>query len=96
MRTKKKILNDLNPVFPDYIRAPYPFLKKKHYKKDEKEEQFKKFKEMLQKNQLNTPSCESMDQMLMYAKFMKDLLSGKQHLRDDENFILVENCSPII
>lgn len=34
-RTEKYILNDPNPVFPN-IKAPYPFLKKKLEKKDEK------------------------------------------------------------
>ncbi|XP_050915725.1 uncharacterized protein LOC127130802 [Lathyrus oleraceus] len=37
-----------------------------------------------------------MDQMLVYAKFMKELLSRKRHLRDDKNIILDEECISII
>ncbi|XP_050920382.1 uncharacterized protein LOC127138018 [Lathyrus oleraceus] len=36
-----------------------------------------------------------MDQMSVYAKFMKELLYQKQHLRDDENVVLAEECSDI-
>lgn len=28
-RTKKKILNELNPELPNYVKPPYPFIKKK-------------------------------------------------------------------
>ncbi|CAJ2636002.1 unnamed protein product [Trifolium pratense] len=34
--------------------------------------------------------------MPIYAKFMKDLLSGKRKLRDDENVALSEECSTIL
>ncbi|XP_045798028.1 uncharacterized protein LOC123892270 [Trifolium pratense] len=34
--------------------------------------------------------------MPIYAKFMKDLLSGKRKLRDDENVALSEECSAIL
>ncbi|XP_058764328.1 uncharacterized protein LOC131637776 [Vicia villosa] len=37
-----------------------------------------------------------MDQMSVYAKFMKELLSEKRRLRDDENVVLAEECSAII
>ncbi|XP_050916574.1 uncharacterized protein LOC127131700 [Lathyrus oleraceus] len=37
-----------------------------------------------------------MNQIPVYAKFMKEILSGKWHLRDDENVILVEECSDVI
>lgn len=77
-RTKKHILIDPNYVLPDYIKTPYPFLKDKHKKKDEKEEQFKNFKEMFRRIQVNIPFYEAMDQMLVYAKFIKELLSGEK------------------
>lgn len=34
--------------------------------------------------------------MHVYAKFMKELLSGKRNLKHDENIGLVEECSAII
>lgn len=51
---------------------------------------------MLQNIQVNILLCEVMDQILMYAKFMKDLLTGKRRMRDNENVILAEECSHII
>lgn len=66
--------NSPNLEFPNYIKAPYPVLKKKHDKKDEKEEQFKNFKEMLQKIQVNVHFCKAMDRIPVYTKFMKEAL----------------------
>lgn len=34
--------------------------------------------------------------MPLYAKFMKEILLGKQKLRNDENIILDEKCNAII
>lgn len=70
-------------------------MKERSKKKDEKDEQFKKFKEMFRKIQVNIPLCEAMDQIPVYDKFMKELLSGKLCLTDDENIVLVEECSVI-
>ena len=45
-RTKDQILNELNPPLPDYLKLPYPIIKKKLVKEDETE-MFEKCKEML-------------------------------------------------
>lgn len=57
--------------------------------------QFKKFMEMLNKIQVNT-FREALEQMHVYAKFMKEILSGKQNLKHNENIALAEECSVII
>jgi hypothetical protein len=46
--------------------------------------------------QINVPFNEALEQMPVYAKFMKDLLSGKRNLKDDENVALSEECSAIV
>ncbi|XP_045802710.1 uncharacterized protein LOC123896356 [Trifolium pratense] len=55
---------------------------------------------MLRKNQSPTSQGTweraALEQMPIYAKFMKDLLSGKRKLRDDENVALSEECSAIL
>lgn len=51
-RTKKKILNDPNPELPDYVKPPYPFIKKKPLQGD-KSGLFTRFKEMLTKLQVS-------------------------------------------
>lgn len=35
IRAKNKILNQPNPELPNYIKPPYPIIKKKHLKEDE-------------------------------------------------------------
>lgn len=57
---------------------------------------FKKFIEMLTSLQVNIPFCDALEQMLVYAKFMKELLNGNQKLKDDENVALTEKYSAII
>ncbi|CAJ2668382.1 unnamed protein product [Trifolium pratense] len=93
-KTKKQILEDCGKeqIIPPYVKLPYPHLKKK---KDKEEGQFKKFMEMFTKLQVNVPFGEALEQMPVYAKFMKDLLSGKRKLKDDENIALSEECSAI-
>lgn len=34
--------------------------------------------------QVNIPFCDALEQMPLYAKFMKDLLNGKHKLKDDK------------
>ena len=58
---------------PPYVKLLYPHLSKK---KEKQEGQFKKFMELCSQLQVNIPFSEVLDQMLVYAKFMKDLLTG--------------------
>ncbi|KAK2436917.1 hypothetical protein QL285_021877 [Trifolium repens] len=80
-------------VIPSYVKLPYPHIRKK---KEREEGQFKRFVELLGNLQINVPFSEALEQMPVYAKFMKDLLSGKRKLRDDENIALSEECSVIL
>ena len=80
-------------VIPSYVKLPYPHLGKK--KKNE-EGQFKKFMELFSQLQVNIPFGEALNQMPLYAKFMKELLTGRKRPRDDENIALSENCSVIL
>jgi len=76
-----------------YVKLPYPHLSKK---KEKQEGQFKKFMELFTQLKVNIPFSEALDQMPMYAKFMKDLLTGRRKPIDDENIALSENCSVIL
>lgn len=51
---------------------------------------------MLNKIQFKIPSCEALEQTHVYAKFMKEFLSGKRELKNDENLTLAEECNVII
>ena len=52
--------------------------------------------ELFSQLQVNIPFGEALDQMPVYAKFMKELLTGRRKPKDDENIALSENCSAIL
>ena len=93
-KSKSQLLKemDLPQVVPSFVNLPYPHLAKK---KKKKEGQFKKFMELFSQLQVNIPFREALDQMV-YAKFMKELLTGRRKPKDDENIELSENCSAIL
>lgn len=76
IRNKKKIVNEPNSDPPDYVKTPYPILKKKP-KKEMEVGQFKMFMDMQTKMHVNNILCEALKQMLVYAIFMKEVLLGK-------------------
>jgi len=94
-KSKSELLKDGDKpqVIPSYVKLPYPHLAKK---KKKEEGQFKKFMELFSQLHVNIPFKEALDQMFVYAKFMKELLTGRKKPKDDENIALSENCSAIL
>ncbi|CAJ2636922.1 unnamed protein product [Trifolium pratense] len=93
-KNKSKILKDgekAQVVLP-HEKLPYPH-KKKSKRKDI---DFKKFMEMFNSLQVTTPFMEALEQMPMYAKFMKELLTKKRKPKEDETVLLTEECSAIL
>jgi len=90
-KSKSQILKDWDKpqVVPSYVKLPYPHLAKN---KKKEESQFKKFMELFSQLQVNIPFGETLDQMLVYAKFMKELLTGKRKPKDDENIAPIGLC----
>ena len=84
---------DKPQVVPSYVKFPYPHLAKKKKKEDS---QFKKFMELFSQLRVNIPFGEALDQMHVYAKFMKELLIGRRKPKDDENIAISENYSAIL
>jgi hypothetical protein len=52
--------------------------------------------ELFSQLQVNIPFGEALDQMPLYVKFMKELLTGRKKPKDDENIALSKNCSDIL
>lgn len=52
--------------------------------------------EVFSQLQVSIPFSEALDQMPIYAKFMKELLTDRRRPKDDENIALFENCSAIL
>lgn len=69
------------------MKPPYPILKKK-IKKETEVGKFKKFMDILTKLKVNIPSCEALEKIMLYEKYMKDLLIGKCKLKYNENIAL--------
>ncbi|XP_022843250.1 uncharacterized protein LOC111366787 [Olea europaea var. sylvestris] len=59
------------------------------------DKQFQKFLDMFKKLHINIPFAETLAQMRSYAKFMKDILSNKRQLEDNETVTLTEECRSI-
>ena len=78
---------------PPIISPPLPFPQRLQKKK--LDSQFSKFLEIFKKIQINIPFVDAMQQMLNYAKFMKEVMAKKRKLEDYETIKLTEECSVI-
>ncbi|XP_016173567.1 uncharacterized protein LOC107616080 [Arachis ipaensis] len=65
-------------------------------KEENKENQYSKILEVFRKLQINISFIEALKQMHLYTKFMKELLSKKKTLREDETMVMTKECSSII
>ncbi|XP_050919059.1 uncharacterized protein LOC127136555 [Lathyrus oleraceus] len=86
------LVEDKEKVPKPIIKFPYPPRQKK---KDQHEKKIEKFLEMFKKLEINIPFYEALEQMPIYAKFMKDIISKKCSTNIDP-IILTETCSAII
>ncbi|XP_015949297.1 uncharacterized protein LOC107474211 [Arachis duranensis] len=80
-------------VLRSYVpKAPYP----QRLMKNAKDNQFSKFLEIFKRLQINIPFAEVLEQMPLYAKFLKELMTKKRSWRNDKTVVLTEECSTII
>ncbi|XP_050876102.1 uncharacterized protein LOC127079776 [Lathyrus oleraceus] len=80
------------PPPPYKLKIPYP----RRLAKTKNEGQFKKFIELLKQLHVTIPFTEAIIQMASYAKFLKEILSNKKKLEDDETMTFTIECSTII
>ncbi|XP_047165398.1 uncharacterized protein LOC124834688 [Vigna umbellata] len=71
---------------------PYP----KILSRKEKEGQFYRFMALFKKLEITIPFSEALQQMLSYARFMKDLLTKKRKYIEEDTIEVQRNCSAII
>ncbi|KAL4315479.1 hypothetical protein AHAS_Ahas15G0189200 [Arachis hypogaea] len=71
---------------------PYP----QRFKGENKEKQYSKFLEILKTLHINIPFIEALEQMPLYAKFMKELLTKKKSLKEGQMVVMTRECSAII
>ena len=60
------------------------------------DKQFWKFLDVFRKLHINIPFAEALEQMPIYAKFMKDILSKKRKLENFKMVALTEESSAIL
>ncbi|CAJ2644746.1 unnamed protein product [Trifolium pratense] len=77
------------------VHAKLPYPRKKKAKAND-HQHFKKFMKMLHDLQINIPFAEVLEQMPVYAKFMKELMTKKRKPLDDDTVEMTEECSAII
>jgi hypothetical protein len=66
------------------------------WKKQGEEKQFSKFLDVFRSLKMDLPFVEALEAMLIYAKFIKEILSKKRKLQKDETVALIVECSAII
>ena len=71
---------------------PFP----QRLQKSRREEQFSKFLDIFKKIEINIPFAEAINQMLNYAKFMKEILSKKKKIAEEGIVNLTATCSAVI
>ncbi|XP_015955196.1 uncharacterized protein LOC107479583 [Arachis duranensis] len=80
-------------VEKSYIPSlPYP----QWFKRELKDQQFPKFLKVFKKLEINIPLAEALEQMPLYAKFLKELINQKRSQNEKETVILTQECSAVI
>ena len=71
---------------------PFP----QRLQKARREEQFSKFLDIFKKIEINIPFAEVINQMPIYAKFLKEILSKKRKIAEEGIVNLTATCSVVI
>jgi hypothetical protein len=77
---------------PSTQHLPYPQVPTKK----DKERQYARFLDIFKRLQISLPFSEALEQMPTYAKFMKEILTKKRKLNEEETIQLDASCSAII
>ena len=88
MKETEKQVSTNEPTIP----VPYP----KRLKKNKLDKQLTKFLEVFKKLHINIQFADALEQMPIYVKFMKDILSRKRRLSDFEIVNLIKECNAIL
>ncbi|XP_015947151.1 uncharacterized protein LOC107472109 [Arachis duranensis] len=71
---------------------PYP----QRFHKEAKDQHFHKFFETFKKLEINISLAEALEQMPLYAKFLKELINKKRSWLEKETILLTEECRALI
>ncbi|XP_024042758.1 uncharacterized protein LOC112099575 [Citrus clementina] len=65
-------------------------------RKNNIDKQFLKFLDVFKKLHINIPFADALEQILLYVKFMKEILSNKRKFKEHETIMLTEDCTAIL
>ncbi|XP_057755781.1 uncharacterized protein LOC130974964 [Arachis stenosperma] len=78
-------------VKPHIPKLPYP----QRFKKENEDKQYSKFLDIFKTLSINIPFLEALEQMPVYAKFMKEVLTKKKSLKEGQIVEMTKECSAI-
>jgi hypothetical protein len=81
-------------VPPPPYKPPIPYPQR--FEKSKSLGQFKKFVELLKQLNIIIPFTEAITQIPSYAKFLKEILTNKKRIEEDETVTLTAECSAIL
>ncbi|XP_057755806.1 uncharacterized protein LOC130974988 [Arachis stenosperma] len=73
---------------------PLPYSQR--FNKETKDQHFLKFLEVFKKLEINIPLDETLEQMPLYTKFLKELINKTRSWHEKETTMLTEECSAVI
>jgi len=79
-------------VRPYVPNLPYP----QRFKKENEYKQYSKFLDIFKTLSINIPFLEALEQMPLYAKFMKEVLTKKRSLKKGQIVEMTKECSAIL
>ena len=88
---KEPLKEEMPKIERKYPDPPYP----SRLQKSKQETGYSKFYDMLKRLTINIPFAEALEQIPSYAKYMKDILSKKKKLGNNDIVSLTEGCSAI-
>ncbi|XP_057760461.1 uncharacterized protein LOC130980837 [Arachis stenosperma] len=97
LRKGKQVIEEPSQEQRQGVKAhtpPLPYLQR--FNKETKDQHFPKFLEVFKKLEINIPLAEALEQMPLYAKFLKELINKKRSWHEKETIMLTEECSAVI
>nr|XP_027121804.1 uncharacterized protein LOC113738745 [Coffea arabica] len=88
-------IDALHPKLNSHLNSnviPFPH----RLKKDGQDREFEKFFKMFKQLHINIPFIDAITQIPSYARFLKDIMSKKRKIVDNEMIALTEECSALI
>ena len=92
-KTKSELAREKKEVIPCTGKeVPYPLVPSKK----DKEQQLAQFLDIFKKLEITIPFGEALQQMPLYSKILKDLLTKKSKYIHSDNIVVEGNCSAVI